>query len=210
MYPIYVLLVSTSPKFHPLTSCCWVGPCWEKFTEWPQIDLEPYKVKLPCICITSVPDSKISLRFALQPSIFETQAILIQVHWMTPKWPWALQVQIYPIYLLLVQRIPNFTPFGSTMNRFRVTDYFEKSAPRKRCLRTTDARVTTVVLLCSSKKDKTSRTSETSVHGLDNKIRRKLWTSYVALQLFPIKQMQSDRPRWLEKMFFSYVWLRAK
>ena len=41
-----------------------------------QIDLEPCKVKVPYICITSIPDSQISLRFALWPGVFEIQAIL--------------------------------------------------------------------------------------------------------------------------------------
>ena len=34
-----------------------------------QYDLEPYKVKLPYMCITTVPASQISLRFALQPTV---------------------------------------------------------------------------------------------------------------------------------------------
>ena len=42
MCPIYMLLVSTSPKF-----CSTTSHFWDKCTEWPQIDLEPYKVKLP-------------------------------------------------------------------------------------------------------------------------------------------------------------------
>ncbi len=50
-YPIYVLLVSTSPKFHSI-SLYYVPflkyrPFWDKCTERPQIDLKPYKVELP-------------------------------------------------------------------------------------------------------------------------------------------------------------------
>ncbi len=49
-----------------------------------------------------------SLRFALQPAIFELQAILKQVHWMTSKWPWTLQGQRYTTYVLLVSPSPKF------------------------------------------------------------------------------------------------------
>ena len=156
-YPIFLLLVSTSPNFHPFrsnTSCCWVtghfgknaqsndlklytDKCtpymcyqyprlpnftpfccttshWltchflEKCTEWPKIDLEPYKVKSTYICITSVPDSQISLRLAVRPAIVEIHAILKQVHWMIPKWPWTLQGQRYPIFVLLLSTSPIF------------------------------------------------------------------------------------------------------
>ena len=44
--------------------------------------LEPYKVKLPYIRITSIPGSQISLRFAPRPGVFELQAILRQRHGM--------------------------------------------------------------------------------------------------------------------------------
>ena len=54
------------------------------------------------ICITTIPECQISLCFALQPAITEIQAILRQVHWMTPKWPWTLQGKRYPIYVLPV------------------------------------------------------------------------------------------------------------
>ncbi len=33
----------------------------------------------------------ISLHFSLWLAVFELQAIRIQVHWMTHKWPWTLQ-----------------------------------------------------------------------------------------------------------------------
>ena len=191
--PIYLLLVSASPKFHPFSSntrCCWVASHFEK--KAPN-DLTPYKDKCTpkmcyqysrvpninpfrCtashfwvtghfeksapndpkmtlnttssnypICVTCVPDSQISLRFALRPSVlryrafwdkctewtqndlepykvkwgstpiymynsyprvsnltpfrsttslFNIQAILRQVHRMTPNWPWTLQDQI--------------------------------------------------------------------------------------------------------------------
>ncbi len=60
-------------------------PFWDKCIECPKIDLEPYKVKLPYICITSVRESQISFIFTLQPALFKIQAILRQVHRMTPS-----------------------------------------------------------------------------------------------------------------------------
>ncbi len=55
---------------------------------------------------TSVPESQISVKFDLQTAIFETQAILRQVHQITPKWAWTLARQRYPInvymYVILV------------------------------------------------------------------------------------------------------------
>ncbi len=53
-----------------------------------------YMLQLP-------PNLKISPRFSLRPDIFKLQAILRQVHWMFPKWPWTLEVQTYPHILML-------------------------------------------------------------------------------------------------------------
>ncbi len=177
MYQIYVLPVSTSPKFHSVSQygepflsyrifwekcTAWppndlepykvkctpymynyyprlsnqalrpailrYKPFWVKCTEWPQIDLEPYKVKSPYICITGVPDSQVSLRFAVRPAISEIQAILRQVHQMTPKCPWTPQGQRYPIYVSLVSTSPIFHSVRSTTSRFRDTGHFETSA----------------------------------------------------------------------------------
>ena len=60
MYPIYVLLVSLTPKLQS-----------KKCTEWPQNDLEPYKVKLTHTCIISILESQISARFTVRPAVFE-------------------------------------------------------------------------------------------------------------------------------------------
>ncbi len=104
-------------------------PFWDNCTEWPQIDLAQYKVKLPYICITSVRDSQISLRFALRPALFETQAILRQVHQMTSNWPWTLQRQITLYLYNNCPWVSNFTLFHSTTSRFGVTGQFETHAP---------------------------------------------------------------------------------
>ncbi len=59
------------------------------------------------------PKSQISIHFALQPPpIFESQVVSRQLHriWMSPKWPGALRVKRYPIYvfMLLEPPSPNF------------------------------------------------------------------------------------------------------
>ncbi len=47
--------------------------------------LNPTRSKVPHICFTSTHGSQISLRFALRPAVLEIQAILRQVHRMTPR-----------------------------------------------------------------------------------------------------------------------------
>ena len=64
--------------------------------------LNPTSSNVPHIFITIVHESQISLRFALWPALFEIQAILRQVHWMTPNWPWTLQCQITLYYITTV------------------------------------------------------------------------------------------------------------
>ncbi len=44
--------------------------------------------------------------YVLWPAVSELQAFLWQAHWMTPKSPWTLQVQRYPLYVLLVSQSP--------------------------------------------------------------------------------------------------------
>ena len=120
----YVLLVFVIPNFHCVLlydqQFSRYRLFWDKCTEWPQNDLEPYKVKLPytCICITTLRESQISLQFALRPSVLKLQAILRQVHRMTPKWPWRLQGQRYTTYELLASPSPKFCPFCSTPSGF--------------------------------------------------------------------------------------------
>ena len=55
------------------------------------------------VFITIVQESQISIRFTLRPAFFDIQAILRQVHWMTPKWPWTVQDQRYPRNVTSVQ-----------------------------------------------------------------------------------------------------------
>ncbi len=100
----------TSVKFHSASLCgrFWVTwNFWEKCTEWAQNDLEHSKVKGTSKNATTTPNSQISLRFSIWPVVFELQAILRQVHQMTPKrlyfaifghetWPLALHTLQLP------------------------------------------------------------------------------------------------------------------
>ena len=122
--------VSTSTPFRSTASRFWdTGHFDTSAPNDPQIDLEPYKVKLPHMSYCCVHESQISLRFALWPVVFEMQPILRQGHRMTSKWPWTLQGQITPYVLLLCSRVPNFTPFCSMTNHFRDTGNFATRAP---------------------------------------------------------------------------------
>ncbi len=86
-------------------------PFWGKCTKWPLNDLK-----------------QTLLHFTLWLAIFELQAILRTVHQMTPKWPWTLKGQKYPMYILQLPRVTDFTPFRSTASCSRVTGHFETSA----------------------------------------------------------------------------------
>ncbi len=98
-------------------------PFWEKCTKWPQNDLEHCKLKRTTyVCVTSVLDSQILIRFALRPAVFEIQASLGQVHQMTPKWHWTLQGQRYPIYVLLLStssKVHSISLYGQPFWRYR-------------------------------------------------------------------------------------------
>ncbi len=61
--------------------------------------------------------------FVLWLAIFKLQAILRQVHWMTPN----TKRSNIPL-ICNDPQVPNFNPFRSTSSRFRVTGHFETSA----------------------------------------------------------------------------------
>ena len=57
--PYFLLLISTSPKFHPVSlydeALLSYRPFWEKCTEWPQNNLEHYKLKCtPYVLLVSM------------------------------------------------------------------------------------------------------------------------------------------------------------
>ncbi len=102
-YTVYELLVSPSPIFQLFRSTAsrfWVTGHYE--TSAPNDPQMTLRSNAPRVCATSVSESQLSVCFALRPAFLELQAILRQVHWMTPKWPWTLQGQLYSIYVLLV------------------------------------------------------------------------------------------------------------
>ncbi len=136
-------------------------------------DIEHYEVKSTeyMSCVTSLPESQMSVHSLLWPAVsqlqailrqlyrmtlntnfkvqhicywcprfpnfspfcsttsrFDLQDILILVHWRTPKLPWALQSQTYPIDALLVSSIPKLQSlllYGQPFLSYRP---FEKSA----------------------------------------------------------------------------------
>ncbi len=111
-YPIYMIQIPSSPKFHSilLYGQAFLGymPFSDKYTQWPQMVLNTKSSKVPHIHVTSTHGSQISITFALRQAVFESQAILIQVHRMTPKWNWTLKGQRYPVYMLQLPPSPNF------------------------------------------------------------------------------------------------------
>ena len=74
MYPIHVLQLSTRPKFHCFALRLAVfelqGIVRKVHINDPQMTLNITSSNVP-ICANSVPDSQMSLRFALRPAILE-------------------------------------------------------------------------------------------------------------------------------------------
>ncbi len=68
-------------------------------------------------------------RFALRPAVFELQATFRQMHQTTSKSFLKLKDERYPIYIVQLLLVQNFTPFLSTASPFRVTGHFERSIP---------------------------------------------------------------------------------
>ena len=114
------------PDFTPF--CSMTSPFWDagyfetSAPNDPKVTLNQARSNYP-LCMTSVRDSQISLRFALRPALFKIQAILRQVHQMTPNWPWALQRQITLYLYNNCPRVSNFTPFRSMASHFGVTGH---------------------------------------------------------------------------------------
>ncbi len=90
-YSIYVLLVSMSLK---LRSVSLYDQPFSRYRSFWQVNTTRSNVPHTCIWITTVPESQISLHFALRPAAFSNHKG--QMHRMTPKWPRILQGQMYP------------------------------------------------------------------------------------------------------------------
>ena len=79
----------------------------------PKMALNTLRSKVPILHITT-PGTQISFRFAPWQAVFELQAILRQVHCMTPKWPFKgtpYTCYYYPWF-------QNVTPFPSMATVF--------------------------------------------------------------------------------------------
>ncbi len=125
VYPINVLLVSKSPKCHPVrpkTSCFSVTGHWfEKCApNDSKMTLNPTNV--PYICVIGIRESQILVRFGLRPTVVVKKSAL-----NGPKRPTSSNVPPYMCYQY--PRVPNFTPIRSTVSRFWVTGHLKKSAP---------------------------------------------------------------------------------
>ena len=70
-YPIYVSVVSTSPKFQSVMlynqPFLRYRPFWTTAPNDPKMTLNPTRSKIGHVCVTSIRQSQISLRFALRP-----------------------------------------------------------------------------------------------------------------------------------------------
>ena len=68
-------MVSPIPKFHSVSlygqPFLRYRPFWDKCTEWPPNWPWTLQGQSPCKCIASIPDTQISLRFAVRPAVFE-------------------------------------------------------------------------------------------------------------------------------------------
>ncbi len=117
--------------------CSSYRPIWDKCTEWPQMTFNTKRgvrgITYTCYNYPCVP---YFTPFRSTTAVFKLQAIFRQVHWMTRKWTETLEIHRYPIYMWQIQwntpRVPNFTPFHSTANHFRVTGHSQTSEPNDR------------------------------------------------------------------------------
>ncbi len=68
----------------------------DQCSEWPQMILNTEMAKVLHIHVTTTPGFQISPRFTVYAAIYELQAILRQVHRMTPKLPWTKTIKGTP------------------------------------------------------------------------------------------------------------------
>ncbi len=99
-YPVHTEYSYQSPKFHPILLYDQAFSRYKiikdrKCTEWPRNHRKYLSVKSTLYTLTA--EAQISLRFALQTTIFEIQACQSEMHRMTPEWPYALNCQKLPV-----------------------------------------------------------------------------------------------------------------
>ncbi len=97
----------------------------------PKLTLNPTRSTVPRICVTSIHESQISVRFALWPAVLRYRPFWKRY----TEWP-KNNLEPYKVKLPHTRYmcywypwLPNFTPFRSMTSRFRDTGYFETSAP---------------------------------------------------------------------------------
>ncbi len=90
---VHSMYLASQQKLYELSQifakCCWLESYCTKIL----VKCPPYRIH-----VSSIPESQISIHFPLQPAVFEIQAILRQMHQITPKWPWSLQGQRYSMF----------------------------------------------------------------------------------------------------------------
>ncbi len=109
---------------------CYTYPWVPHFTLRPAVvELRSFwdKPHIP-VHVTTASEPQIPL-FCSTADIFELQAILRQVHQMTPNDLQHLKIEGTLNTCYNYPRIPRFTPFRSTASRIRVTAHFETNPP---------------------------------------------------------------------------------
>ncbi len=94
----------------------------ENCTNGPQITLDHTRPNVPHICVNSIHESHISLRFPYDQSFSRYRPFLRQVHRMNPKW----HGQMYPI---CNTSFHDSHLFHSTSRHFPVTSHFRANVP---------------------------------------------------------------------------------
>ncbi len=135
-YIIYVLLVPSSPKSQSVSlyqkplSRYMYSHFKTNTPNDPKMTVNPTRSNVSHTCFTSNHESQISVPFALEPAVFEVQAILMQMHQIIPKWPRHLKDQMCPHMHYWCPRVSNFSLFCFTARCFWDTGQFETRVPQ--------------------------------------------------------------------------------
>ncbi len=131
---MYIVQLPRSPTFHyisfysQLFSSYW--PYWDKRTEWPQIDINITRSKVPRLYHNYLLQLPNFTPCCSMTSWFrQIQAILRQVNQMTAKWTWTPKGQRCPHAYHNYPQVSNFTQLRSMACSFGVTRHFETNAP---------------------------------------------------------------------------------
>ena len=109
--PIYVLPVSTSLKFHPVSVYDQFLDTVHFVTSAPndhEITLNPARSNVSHVLLVS-PSVKFQFFSLCGQPLFELQAILKKSASNDPKWPWNLQGHRYSRYVLIMSPSPIFS-----------------------------------------------------------------------------------------------------